>query len=254
MQVGLRKVLMAALVAAFVGQTTLVYTDDTADRTPPLSELAIAGRRIWHDNNCQACHQIYGFGGFLGPDLTNAARRLSREYLTTVLTTGPNNGQTQMPAFHMDEDQIAAVREFLQELDQTGIGVPRAKRPPAPTEVFAAIRAHLDETSPAAEVGKGLSLFQPICGACHTPFQATPLGPNTAPDLSTVVTRLDDDAIRATIENGRVARGMPAQPHMKPSFPQLLALLHWLQQERAAITARLGGPADDLSLPWWEFK
>ena len=32
--------MMAALLAAFVGQTTLVYTDSTADRTPPLSEEA----------------------------------------------------------------------------------------------------------------------------------------------------------------------------------------------------------------------
>ena len=49
---------------------------DTPVRTPPLDDLARAGRALWHDHNCQTCHQIYGFGGFLGPDVTNGAQRL----------------------------------------------------------------------------------------------------------------------------------------------------------------------------------
>ncbi|MCH7870146.1 MAG: c-type cytochrome, partial [Planctomycetes bacterium] len=37
--------------------------------------MAKSGLAIWRENNCQACHQIYGYGGFLGPDLTNLMDR-----------------------------------------------------------------------------------------------------------------------------------------------------------------------------------
>ena len=161
---------MASLLAAFVGQTALVYADDTADRTPPLSEEALAGRKLWHEHNCQVCHQIYGFGGFLGPDLTNAGGRMTLEYLTPILTDGPQNGTTQMPAFHMEESEIAALHQFFVELDKTGVGVPRAFRPPQPNAVFEAVKQHA--TSAPTEVQQGLALFQGACGACHTPFAA----------------------------------------------------------------------------------
>ncbi|MCA8953060.1 MAG: cytochrome c [Planctomycetes bacterium] len=251
MRTGLRKVMMASLLACFVGQTAMVYADDTADRTPPLSEQALAGRRIFHDHNCQACHQIYGFGGFLGPDLTNAGGRLTRERLDDVLT----NGNAQMPAFHLDASQIDALEAFLRELDATGVGVPRAFVRPEPQQVWAAIDAHAG-TAPAL-ARDGLGLFRGVCGACHTPLCSTPLGPHTAPDLSTVCDRLSDEDIVATISNGRIERGMPAQPHMAAFGPQLLALLHWLHDARAAIAGELGGsgnPEAATALPWWEFK
>jgi len=252
MQVGLRKAMMASLLVAFVGQTTLVYTDDTADRTPPLSELANAGRRLWHEHNCQACHQTYGFGGFLGPDLTNAGRRLTIARLTEVLDVGPTKGTTQMPAFHMNEEQVEAIHTYLIELDKTGIGVPRAFLPPDPSAVYEAVIAHAE--SATDDIKQGLTMFRAVCSTCHTPFCATPLGPHTAPDLSTVCDRLDDAGILETIMKGRIDRGMPAQPHMEPHAPQLIALMHWLRAERETIADRLGGLGNEASLPWWEFK
>jgi len=256
MHTGLRKAMMASLLACFVGQTVLVYTDETADRTPPLSELALEGRHIWHDYNCQACHQLYGFGGFLGPDLTNAGPRLAAsDHLTKVLTEGPNEGISQMPAFWMNEDQIAALEQFFIELNETGVGVPHAFKQPDPAVIFEAISAHATETNAPADVMTGLAMFKPICGHCHTPFSATPLGLHTAPDLSTVTDRLDDAGILETITKGRMERGMPPQPpNITALGPQFLALLHWLKKERAAIVARFGGSTDELSLPWWEYK
>ncbi|MCR9245901.1 MAG: cytochrome c [bacterium] len=247
MHVGLRKTMMAALVAAFVGQTALVYADGTADRTPPLSELALEGRRIWHANNCQACHQIYGFGGFLGPDLTNAGARMTTERLTEILT----DGNAQMPAFGMNEDQIAAIEQFLIELDKTGVGVPRANLPPEPQRVFDACAEHA-KAAPAA-VQQGFELFRTACSACHTPLCATPLGPNTAPDLSTVRERLSDEEILKTITEGRLDRGMPAWPLGEPVKTQILPFLTWLGQERASISSVVG-ETEQSGLPWWEFK
>ena len=65
--------MLGILALCFVSQTYLVYADPTETRVLEGEELA--GRRVWLANNCQACHQLYGFGGFLGPDLTNAASR-----------------------------------------------------------------------------------------------------------------------------------------------------------------------------------
>ena len=42
------------------------FKGSVADKT----DIA-AGRIVWQKNNCQSCHQLYGLGGYLGPDLTN---------------------------------------------------------------------------------------------------------------------------------------------------------------------------------------
>ena len=44
-----KKAALACLVAAFGVQTTLVYTDE---RQNPLSEAALHGRTLWHENAC----------------------------------------------------------------------------------------------------------------------------------------------------------------------------------------------------------
>ena len=124
MKLAQRKLLMGALVASFAIQTAMVYADDTASTFEVLSEDALEGRRIWHEYNCQTCHQIHGFGGFLGPDLTNYGLRMTDERLNQILT----EGSAQMPAFHFDEDQIYYMGSFLDELSDMGQGVPRSVR------------------------------------------------------------------------------------------------------------------------------
>src|SRR5262245_64295127 len=118
--------MMASLVLAFAGQTALVYTDSTADGHACLEATALRGRQLWLGNNCYTCHQLYGFGGFLGPDLTNAAPRLTRARLDDVLT----QGSLQMPPFHLGTGDIDAIGAFLKAMDKTGIGQARAFVPP----------------------------------------------------------------------------------------------------------------------------
>lgn len=90
-----RKYMLTGLVLCFGVQSFLVYTDDTGRKREPLDPLAQKGRVVWQKNNCQSCHQIHGFGGYLGPDLTNAVPGISREVLEAFLRTGPK----QMPSF-----------------------------------------------------------------------------------------------------------------------------------------------------------
>lgn len=251
MQPGLRKALLTGLLASFAGQSALVYLDDTATPEMRLSEEGVSGRRLWHRFNCNVCHQIYGFGGFLGPDLTNAAPRLSRARLDEVLTIGT----AQMPAFHLDADQITAIETFLHELNDTGIGVARRWKPLPPHEVLAAIDEHLQASAPTEPVRRGFDTFRAHCTTCHVPLQSTPLGLHTAPDLGTAVARLDDDAIRKTILEGRPAKGMLPWPTLGATrVAEIIAWLHWLHVERAAIRARVHGETGEQGLPWWEYR
>ena len=242
---------MSGLVAAFAVQTALVYLDDTASTFETLSEDAVKGRRLWHEYNCQSCHQIHGFGGFLGPDLTNAAKRLTNERLEQVLTVGV----AQMPAFHFTEDQRYNIATFLDELSYMGIGVPRRDKPVDPLAVRTAIDTRLRESSPGESVGRGATAFFMNCAACHTPLQATPLGLQTAPDLTTVLKRIDAGAMRTTIVDGRPERGMQAWKHLPAeTIEDLVAFVTWLNEDRAALVEQAGGVGTAQPLPWWEYK
>jgi nitric oxide reductase subunit C len=111
--------LLVVLAACFVGQTTLVYSDPTA--TQRMDAPARRGREVWHREGCGSCHRLYGMGGYLGPDLTNAASRVPEARIRVLLEWG----QGQMPALHLPEGEVADVLAFLRFMDTTGRGEPR---------------------------------------------------------------------------------------------------------------------------------
>lgn len=251
-----RKLLMGGLVAAFAVQTALVYLDDTASTFETLSEEAVRGRRLWHEHNCQSCHQIHGFGGFLGPDLTNAGYRLTPERLEEVLTVGV----AQMPAFHLSEDEQADIAFFLEELSEMGVGVPRRYKPLKTDDVRNAVDARLAELAasdspPSEAVVRGASAFKMNCMSCHIPLQSTPLGLQTAPDLTTVLERIDEKAVHTTIADGRQDRGMQPWGHLgDEAVNDLTAFVKWLNEDRKALAEKVGGVGTEQALPWWEYK
>ncbi len=108
---------MLSLVLAFLVQTYLVYSDGTGLKTSPLSVSAQHGRKIWLKNNCQSCHQIFGFGGFLGPDLTNTAHVYDAEELQEILLVGPG----QMPSIKISTLEAKSLQAYFNELNKTGI-------------------------------------------------------------------------------------------------------------------------------------
>ena len=107
-----RRTLLAGLVLCFGVQTWLVYSDEPSGVRLEGEELA--GAHAWQRHNCQSCHQLYGFGGFLGPDLTNAADRLGPDGLRQRLEQVVTEGAGQMPAFDTSPDERAALVAFLQ--------------------------------------------------------------------------------------------------------------------------------------------
>ena len=116
-----RALLFIGLLSAFAVQTALIYSDDTGERTPPLSLSAQNGKKVWLENNCQSCHQIYGFGGFLGPDLTNRGANFPAAALKGLLAAGPG----AMPQIFIDDQESRDLAAFFRELKITGRSQPR---------------------------------------------------------------------------------------------------------------------------------
>jgi nitric oxide reductase subunit C len=122
MPVRYRKLMLGILACAFSLQTALIYADQAGPDVGPLSATALAGRGVWQKNNCQTCHQIYGFGGHLGPDLTNIVASLGIDTFAAFLKAGP----AQMPTYALSQDEVSGLYTYLSEVSRTGTSVPHA--------------------------------------------------------------------------------------------------------------------------------
>ncbi len=214
-----------------------------------LSEVALEGRDMWHANNCQTCHQLYGFGGFLGPDLTNVAGRADRARFDSILT----EGSLQMPAFHFSEGEIDALVAYFETLNKTGLGQAGVPRMPLPAAIGTAIGTVAAEEPMPEAARLGDELFNSgACIGCHRVLYSNDLGVASAPDLSTVTQRLGDDEIHTVLENGRGLL-MPPSGLDEQQRGQVIAWMHWLSEHRDAIELELGAPERPDSLPWFEF-
>lgn len=86
-------------------------------------EIAAEGRLIWQKYNCQSCHQLFGLGGYLGPDLTNLMSQTGKG--EAVLRAMVKTGTKQMPAFNLPENEMTELIEFLKSADASGKADPR---------------------------------------------------------------------------------------------------------------------------------
>jgi nitric oxide reductase subunit C len=108
------------LVAAYAIYSLIIYTKGTE------SDLSLSameqgkvqkGKALFQQYNCQACHQVYGLGGYLGPELTTAYSDKNRgeAYLKAIL----QSGGSRMPDFHFSPEQIDAIVCYLKYVDRT---------------------------------------------------------------------------------------------------------------------------------------
>lgn len=90
---------------------------------PEVTVKAREGRLVWQKYNCQSCHQLYGLGGYLGPDLTNvySAKGKGETFIKAFIRSGTK----QMPSFDLSPDEEAQLLEFLRSTDESGIADPR---------------------------------------------------------------------------------------------------------------------------------
>lgn len=71
---------------------------------------------MFQDYNCIACHQFYGLGGYMGPDLTNVisnrGEAVARAFIAAGTATMPNLG--------LAPEEVEAVVAYLKFVDKTG--------------------------------------------------------------------------------------------------------------------------------------
>lgn len=109
------------LVTAFLFYTTYIYRHLPVPIEASIDTAAVKGKLIWQTNNCNSCHQIYGLGGYLGPDLTNVYSKRGSAYIQSFL----NTGTVIMPQFYLSQQEAEALIAFLKEVDASGNADPK---------------------------------------------------------------------------------------------------------------------------------
>lgn len=111
------RAILGTLCLAFVIYTAYVYTAGTArDDLPAMSAIERHGADVYQHYNCVACHQFYGLGGYMGPDLTNVVSNRGQAYARAFITAGT----ATMPRLGLSDDEVDAVLAYLAFVDKTG--------------------------------------------------------------------------------------------------------------------------------------
>ncbi len=121
MSTRLKRIFFWSLFLLFVVDAYYIYTSGSENNPGKqfMTEGAKNGKLVFQNYNCIACHQFYGLGGFMGPDLTNvmSAPGKGEIYVKALMMTGTQ----RMPNFHLSIDEINSLSEYLIYVDKTGI-------------------------------------------------------------------------------------------------------------------------------------
>lgn len=96
------------------------------EKSPASPDDFVQGKKLWQKYNCQSCHQIYGLGGYLGPDLTNVYSRAggNRDVLAGMI----RSGNRWMQAYRLSDEEMKYLTEFFRALDASGNADPRSMK------------------------------------------------------------------------------------------------------------------------------
>jgi nitric oxide reductase subunit C len=112
-----QRVLLTLLVG-FAFFTSFIYTTWTDVEPVSISQKGKEGKLLYQKYNCTACHQFYGLGGYIGPDLTNAMTTTGKgePYVRAFLKVGTD----VMPNYNLTDSEIDALVAFLAYVGTTG--------------------------------------------------------------------------------------------------------------------------------------
>jgi nitric oxide reductase subunit C len=111
-------IIVIILFASYAAYSAWVYTSGTELKEPLVySEQQQKGKQLWQKNNCISCHQLYGLGGFLGPDLTHVISDKSRGkvFAAAMMKVGNN----VMPNFQLSDEEVNNLVSYLAYVDST---------------------------------------------------------------------------------------------------------------------------------------
>ena len=115
-------VAFVSLFITYLVYSVIVYTKGTEKNIIVSAKEQVKiknGSHLFQQHNCTACHQLYGLGGYLGPELTTAYSDPGRGelYMKAFLKTGGR----RMPNYHFKEEDVNALISFLKYVDTTAI-------------------------------------------------------------------------------------------------------------------------------------
>ena len=117
----MQKIFAASLLSfSFVIYTIVVYTEGTKEKIKPKVDSRITeGKLLFQKHNCISCHQLYGLGGYLGPELTTLMSQQGKgeQYARMFL----KYGGPRMPSFNLNHKEIDCLIEYLRYVDATAI-------------------------------------------------------------------------------------------------------------------------------------
>lgn len=111
-----------SLFVAYLVYSIVVYTKGTEKNNVVSSDELTQikkGSLLFQQYNCSSCHQLYGLGGYLGPELTTAYSDPARGEL--FMKVFLKSGGQRMPNFHLSDDEINALISFLKHVDESAI-------------------------------------------------------------------------------------------------------------------------------------
>ena len=111
--------IITLMLAVFLGYSFFLYSALPAKNQQ--DHEADSGKLTWQKYNCNACHQVYGLGGYLGPDITNIYSAKGAVYIRAFLKTGT----AIMPDFHLSEKEINDLISFMKVIDASGKSDPK---------------------------------------------------------------------------------------------------------------------------------
>ncbi|HAK57041.1 MAG: cytochrome c [Vicinamibacterales bacterium] len=250
---------LGLLVATYVVVSVVAYTDFPRRASiPPLTELEHEGLLVWRRHNCQACHQVFGFGGFLGPDLTN---RVGDDTATDALRPLLTRGSNRMPGLDLPLAEQDAVLAYLRRLNRSGrsqpapLGAGQTADPVDHLQLIttAWMRQGGGDLAPTVRRGSELWSLQ-RCGTCHLPFD---VGPVLSPDLSGAAADTSEDGLHDLLDRGKGR--MPSFRLTREEIVDLSAYLAWVSTHRTEL-ARLNDrmldrePFSWTEVPWFEYR
>jgi len=183
----------------------LALTVDSHRKIPALTNAAaidatvIAGKDVWHRNNCINCHTLLGEGAYYAPDLTQITAQRGAGHLREFLKDpsrfySEERDRRLMPTLNLSDQDITAVIAFLgwvSKIDTQGW-------PPRPilvkgSAVPGAVAA-VDKAVSSDPVELGRTVFNatpPGCAACHSIApNVNIVGPSLAGIASTAAARI----------------------------------------------------------------
>lgn len=118
-------------ILIFLGLTAhshyYIVTKSTAGM--PLTDSVVRGKRVWEANACINCHTIHGEGAYFAPEVGNVMTRWgvvdspedAFQALKGWMEAQPSGvvGRRQMPRFHLSDDDIRGLSDFLIWADKT---------------------------------------------------------------------------------------------------------------------------------------